>query len=924
MVKSKWILLVLLLLAGCGRQEIGQADKLYEDFVNPPAEARPFVRWWWNGDCVEENEILRQLDLLKDAGIGGVEINPIEMPLKSKKTDAKSLTWLSDEWNQMVKVACEGTKERGMIADLIVGSGWPFGGKFLKLGETIQGVGLNKKALKGPGVFNGNIKELMKPMQHRREPDKPGEPELLFIRLVPQNINNISDCIDLRNKVERDGTIIFDIPAGEHTLYVGTFRENFKAVGLGAPGADGPVLDHYNKEAVEKYLGRLSKSLGPVLGGKLGDGLRAMFCDSIELSGANWTSGFEKQFMELRGYSIEPYLPFVFGQTPLETDSAFDDTILRVRYDFYKTLVEMFSENFIKTFHGWCNRNGTQSRYQAYGSPWLMGMLDGYMAVDIPEGDTWIFGHPPIGEPIDNIRYAVWNKYASSGAHLRGKRLVGCESMTNVSGVFLATLEYIKQADDLNFITGVNHSILHGFNYSPPQAGFPGWIRYGTYFNEQNPWWPYVKKWSDYNARLSSVFQSSKACAEVAIFGPTADVLSRGGLHRDPLIKTPWYLHRLWQAVHKNGYCGDYVNATVLEGAKFEGGKLRFGPMSYDVLIICDVETVRSETAEAIERYASAGGKIIFVGKVPSRTPGFKDAKQNDAKVKEAIVKALRSDKKRVGVIDGPKEGELLQWTGDILARFGVEGAVKISKPDERLFQVHYKKDGRDIFFFANSHRDKDLSFQADFTTTGGKTAWRWDAETGQRSVFPYGNKKNQLDIKLKALESLLVVFEPDMGGGSVRKVDVEWEDYLEIAGPWDARLNHVQKPAERRRFNKLEDFGKSEDTQLNTFAGVVVYKTRFNVEGKFPAKLSLGKVYNTSEVRLNGKPLGVRWWGEHSYDVGDVLKVGENVLEVKVTTVVSNYCRGLKDNPTAQRWAANRVAFSAGLVGPVKLLKSK
>ncbi len=27
------------------------ADKLCEDFLDPLAEVRPFVRWWWNGDC---------------------------------------------------------------------------------------------------------------------------------------------------------------------------------------------------------------------------------------------------------------------------------------------------------------------------------------------------------------------------------------------------------------------------------------------------------------------------------------------------------------------------------------------------------------------------------------------------------------------------------------------------------------------------------------------------------------------------------------------------------------------------------------------------------------------------------------------------------------------------------------------------------
>jgi len=88
--------------------------------------------------------------------------------------------------------------------------------------------------------------------------------------------------------------------------------------------------------------------------------------------------------------------------------------------------------------------------------------------------------------------------------------------MTNTRGVFKATLSMIKKNDDFNFITGVNHSVLHGFNYSPPEAGFPGWLRYGAYFSEQNTWWPYFRKWADYNARLSSVFQHSDAVTEVS------------------------------------------------------------------------------------------------------------------------------------------------------------------------------------------------------------------------------------------------------------------------------------------------------------------------------------------------------------------------------------------------------------------------
>ena len=57
---------------------------LYSIFKNPDAIYRPFVRWWWNGDKIEKDELARELRLLKEAGIGGVEINPDKISGKNK------------------------------------------------------------------------------------------------------------------------------------------------------------------------------------------------------------------------------------------------------------------------------------------------------------------------------------------------------------------------------------------------------------------------------------------------------------------------------------------------------------------------------------------------------------------------------------------------------------------------------------------------------------------------------------------------------------------------------------------------------------------------------------------------------------------------------------------------------------------------
>ncbi len=106
---------------------------LYELFRNPASQYRPFVRWWWNGNKVEAGELIRELRILKETGVGGVEINPIQFPSRfdGDDLDKPSLQWLSDEWIRMLQVVFDESKSLGMTCDLIVGSGWPFGAECL-------------------------------------------------------------------------------------------------------------------------------------------------------------------------------------------------------------------------------------------------------------------------------------------------------------------------------------------------------------------------------------------------------------------------------------------------------------------------------------------------------------------------------------------------------------------------------------------------------------------------------------------------------------------------------------------------------------------------------------------------------------------------------------------------------------------------
>jgi len=47
---------------------------LRKNFVNPPNDARPMVRWWWFGTAVVKPEILTELEQMKADGIQGAEL----------------------------------------------------------------------------------------------------------------------------------------------------------------------------------------------------------------------------------------------------------------------------------------------------------------------------------------------------------------------------------------------------------------------------------------------------------------------------------------------------------------------------------------------------------------------------------------------------------------------------------------------------------------------------------------------------------------------------------------------------------------------------------------------------------------------------------------------------------------------------------
>ena len=917
---------------------------LFSLFQEPGSEYRPFVRWWWNGNKVSKSEITRELKLLKEAGIGGVEINPISFPSRADDMGIRSLRWLSDEWIDTVKYAAEQAKELGMTADLIVGSGWPFGSEDLSEEETAQVVLVYAEEIEGPTTYQ------VKPFHFFSAVD-PGvtdknalrNPELLALKLAKNPIGSLVDVTDLSDEIGKEKMVI-DIPEGKHVLYALVKFNAFAAVINGAPGAAGSILNHMDREAVTRYLHRMSDTMQQRIG-PLKNYLRALFTDSMELEGSNWTADFAAEFKKRCSYDLMPYLPFILfkvGRLGAVVDEdygakktdTFNELLSRVRFDYEFTKACILKERFTDTYVGWCRDLGVKSRAQAYGRGFFP--LESSLDYDIPEGESWTTNYlrHKLGEEMSNEDYrrgrgyTMIDKYVSSAAHLKGKRVVSCEEMTNTYLVFNATLELLKRGSDQAVMAGITHSVWHGFNYSPKEAPFPGWIQYGSYYSEKNNWWPYFKYLNDYKARLSSQLQNGDYFADIAILPANYDLWANHGVQTDPFpekLNVP-YTSLLWEAINKNGGSADYITEIILDGCTVSDGKLCYGKREYSILFLPGVASIAASSLEKIHQFVQSGGRVYCIERLPEKGLGLKGLAGEDVAVKEWVSK-LQAFPQRFVLLDKPADHDFLTWYTEIAATHDLPSYLRIAVPNSYFMQIRYlRDDDSELFFFQNAHRYDSHVTDVVFTEAiaKGRTCWIWDLEKGERSIWDL-DKDRSVRIDLGPSESLMLVFDKHRKGSKWNPIPMAGTETQTLDTSWELVLRHQQESTERTiELTELVDFKDRED--LVHFSGTAVYRKNIRIEDAAAYALNLGRVEGIADVYVNGKQVGVKWFGRRLFDLSTVLETGDNLLEIHVVTTMGNYLKTLTDNEIAQFWVNRKgreqEIQSMGMIGPVTLYK--
>lgn len=774
--------------------------------ANP--EAKPGARWWWLGSAVNKSDLEYNIHEYADKGIGALEITPL---YGVQGNDANNIDFLSPRWMQALK-DCEDIGARyGVQIDMNSGTGWPFGGPKVPIEEAACKLVYVDTLVSAKDIKNYDPHSL-----RLRNPKEVATSTLDTVLVLPENGN-------------------YRVIA----VYYGRTRQKVKRA---APGGEGYVIDHFNKDAVKHYLEHFDEAFAS-------SGVpfpNTFFNDSYEVYGADWTPTMFADFYRLRGYHLEDHMNELLGFVK--------DKDNKVLSDYRETLSDLLLENFTNQWTAWAHSHGAKTRNQAHGSP--ANLIDVYSAVDIPEIEG--FGKSEFGikglwkETLPefirkNDSDLSMLKYAASAAHVTGKPLVSSETFTWLTEHFRTSLAFCKPDFDLMMVSGVNHIYYHGICYSPKDDPWPGWRFYASMdMSPTNSIWRDAGYFNEYITRCQSFMQMGKPDNDFLILLPIRDmwskrtgktILMQFAIH-DMKKKAPQFIDDVL-TIDRLGYDCDYISEKYLLTTTFRNGRLvTEGGTTYKALIIPGTGTMPENVKAHIESLRQQGA-VIIRDVIPAELA--KAAKSEEIKSKLHL-KAIRRSNDN-----------------------GYHYFVSNLTPDDVDEYVTLAVPFADIALFnplnGEIHRAQTRDGKVRIALRSGESV------IIQTSDTPYDDKLQLADGRTRK---------------TVKTLDGKWNFSFAESAP-EVKGTYKMK--------KLTTWQQLPLENASVTMGTGVYETTFCIKPEQGAgySIDLGDVRESARVYLNGQFVGAAWCVPYVLDCTQYLKKGKNTLRIEVTNLPAN-----------------------------------
>ena len=801
-------------------------------------EAKAGTRWWWMGSAVDESNLSWNLSEFAKVGMGTVEIAPI---YGVQGNESHALKFLQTPWMEALQTTQQLAASHDMDVDMTMGTGWPFGGPDITIDQAAGKLSYVQQNVTGDGTTEQTISI------HLDEPNA----KLNKVMAYPMDGND-GDVTELTALVS-GRNVKWVAPTGKWLVLAIYNGHTMQTVKRAAPGGEGYVLDHFDADVVKSYLQRFEKAFDA-------SGVpypHCFFNDSYEVYYADWTPRMFEEFEKYRGYKLEEHMHELLG---LATDQN-----NQVLADYRATINDMLINNFTKQWTDWAHSHGVLTRNQAHGSP--ANLIDVYATVDIPEiegfglTDFSIKGlRTDKGFTRANYSDAATLKYASSAAHITGKKLTSSETFTWLTEHFRTSLSQMKPDLDLMFLSGVNHVLFHGSTYSPKDAAWPGWKFYAAIdMSPTNSIWKDAPELMKYIERCQSFLQLGKPDNDFLVYAPFVNAWHKdkrkGTLFADRLLTFPIDnlsskmpdVKNATQQITDAGYDCDFISDKFVLSSRVVDGKIETeGGARYQGLVVPVTADMPTDVKNRLDELINDGARIVY---------------QYDAETLNGM-----------GAVPEPMRTDL--------------GLRIMRRSNDTGY--HYF-----ISNLSNQHIADFVSLAVPFSSLV-----MFDPMTGAVFTPAIDNGKVYIDLKSGQSIILQTYTTAQVTCDSVYVIKDEL-GRVTLDTAWQLSFTDDSTPSVSETYN-LEKLMSWENIDEKTaqLMGTGVYTTTFNVSrmqkeaatGGF--KLHLGDVRESARVYLNDVYVGCAWCAPFLVDCGQGVREGENTLRIEVTNLPANRIR--------------------------------
>ena len=869
-------------------------NTLESSFYSPSDEARPVVWWRWMGSQIAKEGITKDLEALKEVGLGGVVhfqisdgINDDSLFVVENCVIPRVKTLSSEWWNLMSHTISESNR-LGLSFRMQNCLGYSTnGGPWIKPEQAMQ------KLVWSDTIVCVDKKSVVNLFLKRPEVHKKSgyymDIAVLAVKLNDSGIVSLSDVKDITNYFEDGKLQNWETEAAEWKV----IRYGYTPTGVMPHPIDDEVngleCDKMSREALythySNYVDKIIASAG-----ENKDAIKAVFLDSYEAGAQTWTHNFREKFIEKRGYDPLLWLP-TFGEGDIRgsRNSSLDwihpigkiiienkDLTQRFRYDFMQTIEDLVLEENISAISNLTHRYpNIKFDLQPYNAPY--DFVRGGKLADYVSGEFW----------HGNFSYGWWTlPLAASVSHIKREPIVIAEAYTASpsQGNWNIMPEDMKAEADLAFSMGVNSFQLHVMPHQPwDDSIFPGMVSqsWGTQINRHNSWWKQSVAWNNYLTRVQSMLRQGEAVVDIAYLYPSFEKA----------------------LVSAEGYKCDAIDEqTVLESMSAdEDGLFLENGRRYKVLVLPDSDKMTLNMLKKISALVENGAHVI--GPCPKTSPTLEDYPEGDAIISELSAKLW-------GGCDGTKVkrhsyGKGVIYWGDtvneILEEIGIEKDLEVLRGKENIVWTHRSTAESDIYFISNQNKkeiDSELVFRID-----GKIPEIWDAE--KKKIYTcdnwsISNGKTRISLPLESLQSVFVVFREKT---SVREKNndniIHSKSIVELSDGWNIKFKPVGRDHEFEVItDTLFDWSLSDDERIKYFSGTALYSKNVHLSRKEMKKvkqicIDLGNVGGIVSLRVNGKDVGILWKHPYNADITDFLDSGDNLVEIEVTNTLTNLLIG-------------------------------